>query len=297
MATVFEVLIAGEDAEFAEGASRAAFEEIDRLELELSRYLPNSDVTRINNLSPGGTTRVGLDTFRCLELSIQYSRETAGAFDVTLGAWMDCWVAKDKSLLHPTPEILQRARRRSGLDLLDLDPRGMSVHVGSCVPCIDLGAIGKGYAVDRAVELLKEWGITSSLVHGGSSSAFGFGNFPDNLGWPVSITHPGDPSRFLENIQLRETGLGGSGVRKGMHIIDPRKGEPAQGRLATWYCSTSATKSDAVSTALMIMTPWEIEEYVWRNPGEWGIIVEANAGDETGVKCFGRNLAASGANS
>ncbi len=85
MATLFEILIANEDPSFAGGTAHAAFGEIDRLEQELSRYVANSDVSRINNLSPHGSLRVSLDTFHCLRLSMQYWEETGGAFDVTWG--------------------------------------------------------------------------------------------------------------------------------------------------------------------------------------------------------------------
>lgn len=293
MATLFEVLIADEELKFAEGAARAVFEEIDRLEQELSRYLPNTDISRINNLSAGGNTRVGLDTFQCLRLSRQCWKETEGAFDVTLGGLMDCWVGKDKSLLHPSTSLLEQARQRTGMDLMELDEEAMTVRVGKSVPFVDLGAIGKGYAVDRSADLLKEWGITSALIHGGTSSVYAFGNHPGVRGWPVSLSHPGNASQVLETVQLKEQGLGGSGVRKGMHIIDPRKAEPVKGRPAAWFCCESAVRSDAISTAFMIMTHQEIENYISRNPGEWGMVVdEAGENEAAEVRRFGRSTTA-----
>jgi len=89
MATMFEIMITEEELTFAEGAARAAFDEIDRIEQELSRYSPNSDVTRINNLDPHGSVRIGLDAFQCLRLSVRYWGETGGAFDVTVGSLME----------------------------------------------------------------------------------------------------------------------------------------------------------------------------------------------------------------
>lgn len=274
MATTFEVMIADEDRKFAEGAAFAAFQEIDRLERELSRFLPNSDIARINNLPAKGSVRIGLDAFQCLQLSTQYWRETKGAFDVTLGALVDCWVGKDKALLNPTPSEVMQARDRSGMNLLELDESTLSVRVHDSVPRVDLGAIGKGYTVDRAVDLLKDWGITSALIHGGASSAYAFGDHPNSIGWLVTLSNPQNPSEVLEKVFLNAKALGGSGIKKGKHIIDPRIGHPVRTRRAAWVCSEFATKSDAVSTACMVMTTEEIEKYVAGQPNLWAMIIE-----------------------
>jgi thiamine biosynthesis lipoprotein len=274
MATLFEVMIAGEDPGFAEKAAFAAFQEIDRLERELSRYLPNSDIARINNLPPHGSLRVGLDAFGCLQLGLQYREETGGAFDVTLGALVDCWVGKDKSLLHPSSAEIERARERSGRNRLELDEATVTVHVHDPTPLVDLGAIGKGYAVDRAVELLKDWGVESALVHGGTSSAYAFGEYPNGHGWPVTLSNPENGSEVLQTVFLQRQSLGGSGIKKGLHIINPRTARTVRGRRAAWVCSGSAAESDAVSTACMVMTRAEIKEYCGRHPATWAAIVE-----------------------
>jgi len=278
MATMFEIMVADEDPAFAAGVALAAFEEIDRLEQDLSRYSANSDVARINNLSPYGSVQVGLDTFQCLRLSRQFWEETGGAFDSTLGALMNCWVGKDKSLLRPSLEEIARATERSGMSLLELDEAAMAVRVQGSVPIVDLGAIGKGYAVDRVVELLKEWGVESALVHGGTSSAYAFGDLPQKEGWPVTLSNPLQVSEILETVNLKAEGLGGSGITKGRHIIDPRSFRPVEGRRAAWVLSDSATKSDAVSTACMVMSREEIETYVAGDPHLWAMIVEESPG-------------------
>lgn len=274
MATVYEIMIADEERKFAEGAAYAAFQEIDRLEQELSRFLPNSDITRINNLPPKGSVRIGTDAFQCLRLSVQYWNETKGTFDVTAGSLVDCWVGKDKSMLAPTAEQIVQARARTGMNLLELDEATMSVRVQEGVPRIDLGAIGKGYAVDVAGALLKEWGVTSALIHGGASSAYAFGNHPDGIGWPVTLSNPQNPPEVLEKISLKEKALGGSGIRKGLHIIDPRSGQPVSGRRAAWVCSDSAAGSDAISTAMMVMRKEEIDAFVKSHSGMWAMTID-----------------------
>lgn len=253
MATVFEVLIADEESAFAAQAAQAAFDEVDRLEQDLSRYRPNSDITRINNLPAGGTAQVSADTFACLQLAQLYWRKTGGAFDITMGALMDCWIAPDKSLFTPTDAEIAGAAARCGMDLLTLDESTHTVRIGDHVPCIDPGAIGKGYAVDVCLDLLLEWGVDAAFMHGGTSTAAGYGR-----AWPVTASSFMHPERVAREMMLDGMALSGSGIRKGRHIIDPRTCRPVAGRNAAWVCLPSATASDALSTALMVMTADEI---------------------------------------
>jgi thiamine biosynthesis lipoprotein len=276
MATIFELMIAGEDDSFADGAAQAAIETIDRLELDLSRYLPNSDISRINNLRPDHSVRVSADTFECLRLSLRYSGETGGAFDVSTGALKDCWMGKDRSPHDPSPEEIDRARTRSGMGRLELDEKNMTVRVYGPAPLIDLGAIGKGFAVDCAAELMREWGVASALLHGGTSSAYAFGDHPGHSGWPVSLSNPAHPFEVLEKVRLRDQALGGSGMKQGSHIIDPRKGAPVERRRASWILSESASRSDALSTACMVMTREEIEGLIAGSGELRALIVEEN---------------------
>ena len=278
MATMFEIMITEEELTFAEGAARAAFDEIDRIEQELSRYSPNSDVTRINNLDPHGSVRIGLDAFQCLRLSVRYWGETGGAFDVTVGSLMECWVAKDKSLRHPTADEIARAAERTGMGSLELDEETMTARVGASVPHIDLGAIGKGYAVDRVIDLLKEWGVGSALVHGGTSSVYAFGPLGGERGWPVTLSDPERASEIIEKVVLVEAGLGGSGIKKGRHIIDPRSARPVEGFRAAWVVSESAARSDALSTACMVMSEGEIRVMVGRDSRLRAVVARGETG-------------------
>jgi len=274
MATLFEVMIAEEDEAFAAGTSHAAFEEIDRLEQDLSRYLPNSDISRINNLKPGESVRVAAHTFECLRLSLQYQEETGGAFDVAAGALKDFWARGEKPPDISPPDGIGESGRRSLKSALVLDEKEMSVLVRGRPTLLDLGAVGKGFAVDRAAGLLMEWGVGSALVHGGTSSTYAFGNYPGHSGWPVTISNPAPPAEVLEKMSLKDQGLGGSGIRKGRHIIDPRRGVPVEHRRAAWVLSDSATRSDALSTACMILTPEEIEGLIGHDQELRVIIVE-----------------------
>jgi thiamine biosynthesis lipoprotein len=282
MATLFEVLIAGEDPGFAAGAAQAAFDEIDRLEQELSRYRPNSDIARINNLPPGGETRVSADTFACLQLAQQHWKATNGAFDITMGALMDAWVAPDKSLRNPEAAEVEEAVRTSGMSLLTLDEATYLVGVGEHVPRIDPGAIGKGYAVDVCIDLLREWGVGAALVHGGTSTAAGYGR-----AWPVTASSFAEPAHVLREFILDGMALSGSGVKKGRHIIDTRTHRPVAGRHAAWVCVASATESDALSTAFMVMSPDEIAAFCASRNDLRAIVIDDDGASGERVVSYG----------
>ena len=207
MATVFEVYAVHPDERYAAQAAQAAFDLADRLERELSRFKPNSDIARINHLVAGESTRVGPSTLECLVIARHMFDLTGGAFDISIG---------------------------TGLPSLELDADDFLVRATTDGVQVDLGGIGKGYAVDLMAELLEEWGLQRALVHGGFSSVLALEAPAGRDGWPLTLSDPGAPSRVLARLSMRQTALSASGVRKGDHIVDPRTGEPVRGRLAAW---------------------------------------------------------------
>jgi thiamine biosynthesis lipoprotein len=261
MATVFEVHCVHEDARYARQAADAAFALVDRLEQELSRFVANSDVSRINSLAAGGATRVSPTTLECLAIARHLYHVTHGAFDVSIG---------------------------TGLDALELDPETYSVHSRREELRLDLGAIGKGYAVDRVAELLGEWEVRNALVHGGFSSVLALEAPPGQEGWPLSLSAP-DDGRILARLEARRLALGASGSRKGEHIRDPRTGRPA-GERAVWVSvpredtagGSPTAVADALSTACMLLSEQEIRNLCRDGPGlEAWLLLEPPAGQAT----------------
>jgi thiamine biosynthesis lipoprotein len=258
MATVFEVHTVHPDERYAAQAAQAAFDLTDRLERELSRFLPNSDITRINHLAHGQSVLVSPSTLECLVIAQHVFDLTGGAFDASIGTGL-------ASLELDADELLVRATR-DGVQL-------------------DLGAIGKGYAVDLMAELLLEWGLDLTLVHGGFSSVVALDPPPDRGGWPLTLSDPRNPSQVLAHLSVRQTALGASGVQKGHHIIDPRTGGPVRGRLAAWVAVprpetasadghtpggprlAAGAVTDALTTAFMLLSQDEIAELCERSPG------------------------------
>jgi FAD:protein FMN transferase len=281
MATVFEVLTAHPDASYAAQAAHAAFDLVDRLERELSRFLPNSDISRVSHLAAGERTRVSPTTMECLLIARHMLDLTGGAFDVSIG---------------------------TGLLSLELDPEGCQIRATKGGVRIDLGGIGKGYAVDLMAELLEEWGLVTALVHGGFSSVLALDPPEGWDGWPLTLSDPGSPSRVLARFSARQTALGASGWRKGDHIVEPRTGGFARGHRAAWVAVprpetappgartgawpriAPAAVADALTTAFLLLSPGEIEALCERSPGveAWVLTEPEDGGErEAGLLHFG----------
>lgn len=289
MATTFEILIAHPDAAYAEQAAWAAFHELDRLERRLSRHIENSDISRINNLTAQQPLRIGLATFECLKLSALMHAETNGAFDATVGFLLDCWRKRGKGKPSPSEDKVNRALQRTGMHRMKLDEVEHTVIVSDAAVRIDLGGIGKGYALDRMAAVLRDWDIHAALLHGGRSSILALDRPAGAKGWPVRLTNPTNRSEPLAELSLENRALGGSGLRRGHHIIIPGTGYPVADRLAAWSSAPTAAVADALSTAFMVMSPDEIELYCSTHPDTAGIIVtrEETTADDARVHRYG----------
>jgi thiamine biosynthesis lipoprotein len=288
MATTYEVIVVHEDERYAQQAAAAAFEEVNRLEADLSRFIENSDISQINSLPVGRPLVLGLPAFECLEISRRLYDQTNGAFDITIGSLLKCWRSDDGKSRTPTDEQLNLARQRTGMDLLRLNAQEHTVEVLVEGVQVDLGGMGKGYAVDQMAKLLREWSIDVALVHGGYSSVLALDAPPDMEGWPVTLSRPGKQKTTLAKLYFHGRALSGSGLQKGQHIIDPRTGRPVRAKRAAWSSAPDAATGDALSTAFMVMDPDEIKEYCRRHPDVAAmIILQAEDGRKEEMLRFG----------
>jgi thiamine biosynthesis lipoprotein len=187
MATRFEIVIAESRPAYARQAAQAVFEEIDRLEGNLSRFLETSDVSRINALAGGDPVRVGIPAFECLRLARRMHAETGGVFDAAIGPLVRCWRTDAGKPRTPTAEEIAKARALIGMNRVELDEKNFTVRLPAAGMCIDLGGIGKGYALDKGAEILREWDIEAALLSTGGSSVLALGAPPGKEGWPVSV--------------------------------------------------------------------------------------------------------------
>lgn len=289
MATTYEVIVVHEDERYGQQAAVAAFDEVDKLEAELSRFVENSDISQINNLPVGRSLVLGLAAFECLKISRWVFDETKGAFDITIGSLLKCWRDDDGRPRTPTDEQLALARARTGTNLLKLNEDEHTVEVLAEGVQVDLGGIGKGYAVDQMAKLLREWSIDVALIHGGYSSVLALDGPANMKGWPVSVSHPGKDRRVLAKLDLKGRALSGSGLQKGGHIIDPRTARAARAKLAAWSLTTDAATGDALSTAFMVMAPGEIEEFCRRHKNAAAMVILEGKDEPKGeILRFGR---------
>ena len=265
MGTIFEVLIAGQEAGYALQASQAVFQEIDRLEALFSRFNPTSEIGQINRLRADEPLRISLDTFECLKVAERVQLETAGAFDINFRK-------SKRSSERPEFELTASGSGFSiGLrqDFLQRSPDGLD---------LDLGAVGKGYALDRAASILADWSVERFLIHGGTSTALAAGDAPGlsqgEAGWPVGVGGTWELRGVPKRILLNGRALSGSGTEvKGRHIRDPRTGRPAEGHQAAWVSHPSAAVADALSTAFLAMSSREARRYCEKHPDVWALLI------------------------
>ncbi|HOD84006.1 MAG: Thiamine biosynthesis lipoprotein ApbE precursor [Planctomycetes bacterium ADurb.Bin126] len=266
MATDFEIILLGGTDEAARRVAQTAFDEIDYVERELSRFVPGSDIWRINNAEPGKAVTVSLVTMDALKLARRIHQDSGGVFDVTVGALLSVWRNPDRTPRTPSPQELVQARERTGMRLLAIDEDRQSVTVLKAGVQVDLGGIGKGLALDRLAALLREREVQAALVHGGRSSVLALGSPPEKDGWNLAFREIPDSKLELPPLLLKDRAVSGSAQGPKPHIMDPRTGQFVTGRLGAWAAAPTAAESDALSTAFMMMTPEQIEAYCKKRP-------------------------------
>ena len=281
MATRFELVLHGEDSVSLRAAGEEALDEIDRLENRLSLYRPGSEIAQLNARAWREPVRATPELFALLQHAQQLHTETGGAFDITIGPLVRCWGFMGANGKMPSPAELAAARARVGMQHVELDAQARTVRFAREGMMLDLGAIGKGYAVGQAAEILRAAGVTSALIHGGTSTVYAIGQPPDADSWKVGIESPpatvrgsalarltssqppgGGAPNALPAVPLRDEALsvsaiwGRSFVADGKllgHVIDPRTAQPVNGALLAAVVLASATETDALSTALLVL--------------------------------------------
>jgi thiamine biosynthesis lipoprotein len=266
MGTEFELLVYGEREGYLQSVTEAVFAEITRLEAQLSFYNPNSDISDLNRRAAAEPVTVEPRLFHLLEKAKALSEATGGAFDPTVAPLMRCWGFVGASGSMPTAGAIAEARKVVGMHHVHLDADAYTVVFDREGVQIDLGAIGKGYGVECAVDLLREYEISSALLHGGTSTVCALGAPPDADAWNVAVQRPFDttPGSHLATFALRDETLSVSALhgkwfasegRRYGHVIDPRTGSPVGRTLLAALVTASATDSDALSTALLTLGP------------------------------------------
>lgn len=246
----------------AAAAVEAASDEIGRLDRLLSTYRPDSELSKVNQKASHGWVAVGTETRSLVERALEVARKSEGAFDPTVGPVVKLWGFKHLDYRFPYEQEIRTAKSRVGYSDVEVDPaRGIRFKRSGLE--LDLGAIAKGYAVDRAVSVLRARGMTSIRVDAGGNQHV-WGPPLEGERWVLGIRHPRRDGDVLgvtagtgggvSTSGDAERGFWKDGVRYG-HVIDPRTGYPAQGVLSVTVWARDAETADALSTALYVMGP------------------------------------------
>jgi thiamine biosynthesis lipoprotein len=251
----------GRDAAALPAIVGEALDEIDRVDRLMSHYRRDSPLSRLNREAAGGPVAVEPELLAFLAECLRWSRESDGAFDVTVGPLMKAWGFFRGEGRVPGEDELARARDAVGYRHVVVDRGAGTVRFDRPGVELDLGGIGKGYAVDRVVGLLRRRGVGSALVNLGGSSVYGLGSPPGRKSWEIGIQDPTDPAKTALTARLRDRALSIAGgyehffEKDGVtysHIMDPRTGRPVRGVLSVAVLTDSATDGDALDDVLFV---------------------------------------------
>jgi len=255
MGATYSVVLYGTDREKMDAAAEAALDEVSRLDAMLSNYRASSEWSDVNRRAAAAPVKVSPELFQLLSECVEYSRASEGAFDISVGPLMKLWGFYKGFGRLPQPGEVAEAIGKIGYRHIHLDAAASTVSFDRPGVELDPGGIGKGYAVDRMVDVLRRRGIRIAMVAGSDSSIYGMGAPPDEpRGWRVNIKDPRRARRTAAEVYLKDMSLSTSGTaekffraegRVWAHIMDPRTGYPAQGTLAVSILSPRTIDSEA----------------------------------------------------
>ncbi len=263
MGTVFFITLYASDEAVSQKAAEAAFQRIEDLNQIASDYLPESELSRFNSAPANETITVSNDLFRLIKLSLDTAKLTGGAFDITAAYAVQLWRRAKRQHKAPSPEQVAHAVAMTDWRALQLDEAKKTVTKKKPGLLLDLGGIGKGYAANEALLVLKQHGITRAIVAGSGDLAIGDAP-PDKEGWDVALRtfeKPEDKDSLI-HLTLHNCGCSTSGDlhqfleldgKRYSHIIDPKTGLGLTDRIACTVIAPDAAMSDAFDTPLCIM--------------------------------------------
>jgi thiamine biosynthesis lipoprotein len=261
MGSTYTVVAYGRDARQLPRVVAAALDEVDRIDRLMSHYKPDSPLSRLNREAAAGPASVEPELFDFIAACLRYSQWSEGAFDITVGPLMKAWGFFRGEGRMPGEAELAEARGRVGYRRLTLDAQARTIQFDRPGVELDLGGIAKGYAVDRAVDLLKRHGIKRALVSAGGSTLYGLGAPPGVQGWEIKVRDPIDSRKTAFTVVLKDRALSISGGDekffevdgvKYAHVFDPRTGRPVQGVLGVAVLAESGTAGDALDNVFYV---------------------------------------------
>jgi thiamine biosynthesis lipoprotein len=275
MGCAYAIVAYGDDAAALPRIVEAAFDEVDRIDRLMSHYKSESALSRLNREAAQGPVAVDPELFDLIAESLRYSRESDGAFDITVGPLMRAWGFFRGGGRVPGSAELSELRGRVGYQHVRLNREDSTIRFDLPGVELDLGGIAKGYAVDRAVGLLRRDHVAAALVSAGGSTIFGLGAPPGRTGWDVAVQDPVERGGVALTVRLKDRALSVAGSyeksfeKDGVtysHIMDPRTGWPVQGMLSVAVLTGTGTAGDALDDAFFVQGVERSRRYLQRLP-------------------------------
>lgn len=284
MGTEYALYLYASSCEEAEAAAKPAFDEISRIDELLSNYREGSELSRINREATLAPVTTDPEVFRFLEAALQWSKRSGGAFDMTLGKLMKTWGFFGASGALPSKAKIAETRSQVGWRNVRLDPEQRTVRFLSPGIEFDPGGIGKGYAVDRAIRILRTNGVQAALLSSGGSTIYAMGAPAGMAAWKIQVPAPGREADTVSTVELRDMSLSTANrsqkyfVENGRlygSIMDPLTLSPSERAVQATVIAPSALDSDALSNALFVLGPEESASLLEKFPQISALIVSA----------------------
>jgi thiamine biosynthesis lipoprotein len=262
MGCSYGIVAYGRDAEALPRAVEAALDEVDRIDRLMSHYKPDSPLSRLNREAAAGPVGVDPELLAFIAEALRYGRDSQGAFDITVGPLMKTWGFFRGEGRLPSSGELEALRGRIGYQHVHVDQGDGTIRFDQPGVELDLGGIAKGYAVDRAIGVLRRAGITTAFVSAGGSTVYGLGAPPGETGWEVRLQDPLDARRVALVARIRDRAFSVAGTSEKFfevdgvrysHIMDPRTLRPVQGVLTVAVSTDTGTAGDAMDDVLFVL--------------------------------------------
>lgn len=287
LGTIVEITVKGEEETLAGKAIEQAFREIEKIDDLMSPFKEDSDISRLNRKGDQEPIKVSQDTFRVIRESLHFSKLSGGAFDITIAPLLNLWDSVRENKQLPGEQELKEVLALVNYRNILLDEEKRKVGFRGKGMNVNLGGIAKGYAVDRAIERLRYWGIKRAIVNAGGD-IYLLGRPFDRDFWAIGLRHPRKRGEILGVIKARDEAIATSGDyekyfildgKRYSHLLDPHTGKPVEGMLSVTVLAENTLKADGLSTAIFVLGPEKGLELANRLEGVEAIIISHRNSD------------------
>ena len=281
MGTLVTITTVAPSQEIAQASIEAGFREIKRLEQLFSTWIPTSELSQVNAAAGREPVVVGPETLELVSRSLEMARLTEGGFNIAVGPAVEAWSVTERERI-PTREELQSLRLLVDWTMINIDSQARTIFLPKPGMRIDVGGIGKGYAADRAVDVMRKMGAKGGVV-ALSGDIKTFGDLPGMQGFPVGIRHPRQEGALIATVDLKNEAISTAGdyeryfEREGVryhHILDPKSLQPARQCQSVTVIAAEGTVADGLDTGIFVLGPEKGMALVEQLPDVEAIIID-----------------------